>query len=166
MTEPLRCALVGAGRIAQSYAHALAGCHELRPVAVVDVNAEAARAVARLLGCSACASAEELIATRPGLEAVIVCTPPSTHRNLCGLFVRQGWHVLCEKPFSLDVRSARTMLAAAHKADVLLTMASKFRYVADVIEGAKTGALRVAWRGRPVRERLCLARGHEPALER
>ncbi|HKB40212.1 MAG TPA: Gfo/Idh/MocA family oxidoreductase [Gemmataceae bacterium] len=134
MTEPLRCALVGAGRIAQSYAHALAGCHELRPVAVVDVNAEAARAVARLLGCSACASAEELIATRPGLEAVIVCTPPSTHRNLCGLFVRQGWHVLCEKPFSLDVRSARTMLAAARKAGVLLTMASKFRYVADVIE--------------------------------
>src|SRR5262249_34110600 len=133
MREPLRCALVGAGRIAQSYAQALAGCGELRPAAVVDVNAEAARGLARSLGCPAHEAAQALVAARPGLDAVLVCTPPSTHRELSVLFVRQGWHVLCEKPFTLDVPSARAMLGAARKAGVLLTMASKFRYVADVI---------------------------------
>jgi predicted dehydrogenase len=134
MREPLRCALVGAGRIAQSYAQALASCDELRPAAVVDINAEAAQALGWSLGCPAYASAVELVASRRELEAVVVCTPPSTHRELSVLFVRQGWHVLCEKPFCLDVASARAMLGAARKAGVLLTMASKFRYVADVIK--------------------------------
>src|SRR5947209_15708506 len=134
MRSPLRCALVGAGRIAQSYAQAFAGCDELQPATVVDVNAEAARALARSLDCPAYASAEELVAAQPALDAVLVCTPPSTHWKLSLLFVQQGWHVLCEKPFSLDVPSARAMLGAARKAGVLLTMASKFRYVADVIK--------------------------------
>ena len=132
-TKPVRCALVGAGRIAQSYAQALAGCDELRLAAVVDTCEEAARRLAAGFGCPAYASAAELIAARPGLDAVLVCTPPDTHRDLSVRFVHRGWHVLCEKPFSLDVASARAMLRAAKQSGVLLTMASKFRFVADVI---------------------------------
>ena len=43
-------------------------------------------------------------------------------------------HVLCEKPFSLDSQGARAMVAAAAKSGARLTMASKFRYVDDVVK--------------------------------
>jgi len=42
-------------------------------------------------------------------------------------------HVLCEKPLALDLNAAREMLAAADRSEALLTMASKFRYVEDVV---------------------------------
>lgn len=134
MTHRLRCALIGAGRIAQTYAQALAVCDELRTVAVVDTNAEAASKLAGTLGCRAYQSPEALIAIRPDVEAVVLCTPPVTHKALATLCMAQGWHVLCEKPFCLDVASARAMIRSAGRQGVVLTMASKFRYVADVIQ--------------------------------
>src|SRR5207248_439805 len=80
--------------------------------AVVDVRAEAARGLAERFGCPAYGSADALLADRPALDAAILCTPPCTHHDLSVRFVRRGWHVLCEKPFSLDVASARAMVQA------------------------------------------------------
>jgi predicted dehydrogenase len=47
--------------------------------------------------------------------------------------MQSGIHVLCEKPLCLSVGEAREMIAAAERANVVFTMASKFRYVEDVI---------------------------------
>ena len=67
------------------------------------------------------------------LDAVVVCTPPVTHRNICADLANRGLHVLCEKPLAIDSSSAREMFDAAAQNDVKLTMATKFRYAADVI---------------------------------
>jgi predicted dehydrogenase len=129
---PVRFGLVGAGAIAHSYVQAFTGCDGARLVAVGDVRLEAARDLAEGVPCRSYASAEELAAD-PEVEAVLLCTPPATHRALSMHFLERGRHVLCEKPLALDVEGARVMLDAARRAGVLLTMASKFRYVDDVV---------------------------------
>jgi predicted dehydrogenase len=128
----VRFALVGAGGIAQSYAQAFRDHPDAELVAVADVRLDAAHALAgKLPGCRAADTYQELL-DGPPFDAAIVSTPPDTHETIATYFLANGVHVLCEKPFTIGVASARRMVGVARRAGRVLTMASKFRYVADV----------------------------------
>ena len=128
----LRFGMVGAGGIAQAYAQAFRDTSVASLVAVADVRTEAAEAIAQSLDANSYATHEEMVAAE-NLDAVVVCTPPVTHRNICADLASHGLHVLCEKPLALDSTSAREMFDAAAQNNVKLTMATKFRYAEDVI---------------------------------
>jgi len=134
--EKLKFGIVGAGSIAQAYVRAFEGCHEACLTAVADVRPEAAQAIAQPLQCRAYDSHLRMCSGE-ALDAVIVCTPPATHPEICVDLLRSHVHVLCEKPLSISSESARLMIDAAHQADRILTMASKFRYVADVAKARR-----------------------------
>ncbi len=128
----LRFGIVGAGSIAQAYAEAFKNWDGAKLVAVADTRVEAAQAFSEGMGCQSYDS-HQAMAKKEKLDAVIVCTPPATHPEICLYFLERKVHVLCEKPLSIDVRHAQLMVEAARSANVRLTMASKFRYVEDVI---------------------------------
>jgi predicted dehydrogenase len=127
-------AIIGAGWVAQSYAQAFHTCNEARAVAVVDIRQEAAQALAERLGCPAFKDADALLRSGLSLDAVIICTPPNTHEDVALTFLEHRIPVLCEKPLCLDSLSASRLIQKAHSRNTLLTMASKFRYVTDVIK--------------------------------
>lgn len=131
MNNKLNYGLVGAGRIAQSYADAFAVSETAQLVAVADVRPDAANALAEQTRCRSFASYQAM-AEEMKLDAVVVCTPPVTHKDVSLYFLTRGMHVLCEKPLSVDRASALEMIDAAARHEKLLTMASKFRFVADV----------------------------------
>lgn len=152
--KDLKFGLVGAGGIAQTYTQIFRddGCGRI--VGVADVRQEAAAAAAEVLGCAHYASASEL-ARGQKLDAVIICTPPSSHAELCLLFLERSVHVLCEKPLTADMLSARKVLSAARRVGRTLAMAAKFRYVDDVVRARSlllsgllgaTGVMRVLFR--------------------
>jgi len=128
----LKFGLVGSGGIAQAYAQAFneSKCCDL--VAVADVRFEAAEALAEIVGGRAYEDHKKLADVE--LDAAIVATPPSTHPEVACFFMERGIPVLCEKPLTTNVADAEKMIAAAEKAGVLFTMASKFRYCDDVIK--------------------------------
>jgi len=132
--EPIKFALIGAGGIAQSYAQAFEGNGLAKLVAVADVRADAVNAMAERAVCPAYTSHHALAENGPQFDAAILCTPPSTHEEIATSLAQRGIHVLCEKPFTLTVASAHRMIDAAERTGALLTMASKFRYVEDVIK--------------------------------
>lgn len=132
MSAPFRLGLVGAGAIARAYAAAIAKGATARLVAVADTDGDAAAAFARETGATPFASHLDL-AGASLCEAVLVTTPPATHAPIVIDLVSRGLPVLCEKPLSVDLDSARRMTRAAAEHGVVLSMASKFRFVDDVI---------------------------------
>lgn len=128
----LNLALVGAGRIAQAYAEIIGACETVEVVGVADQDPLAAKTLAVQLGCDPFDSHQELMeASRP--DAVILCTPPVTHPEITIDLLRAQISVMCEKPLATSSADARRMLAVAASSSALLTMASKFRYVDDVL---------------------------------
>lgn len=130
--KSLQFGLVGAGAIAQSYIQAFQSYDRARVVAIADIRPEAARAMAEGLACTTYES-HEALGQKAKCDAVIVCTPPVSHPEICNYLLGRGIHVLCEKPLAINAPGARSMLQTAEKNNALLTMGSKFRYVEDVI---------------------------------
>lgn len=128
----VRFGMIGAGGIAQAYAQAFRDSKKAELVAVADVRLPAAEAIAQTCGARAYTTHAELT-EHEEVDAVVVCTPPSTHPDIVCELAEAGLHVLCEKPLAITSVEARGMFDAAARCGVKLTMATKFRYAADVI---------------------------------
>ncbi len=143
MPAKLRLGLVGAGAIAQTHVQAVAQATCAEIVGVADVRPEAAKLVADGLGVPSFGS-HQALAEAMQLDGVLVCTPPASHPEVSIHFLESGVSVLCEKPLAIEVKSARRMLETAARSGARLMMASKFRYVADVVRAKEiiaSGAL-------------------------
>jgi len=132
MSRKLKFGVVGAGAVAHSYVRAFEQSEDAEIAAVADIRVEAADAIAQGIRCRSYDGFERMVQDCD-LDAAIVCTPPSTHPGICIHLIECGIPVLCEKPFSIDKKGAQEMLDAARKSGVILTMASKFRYVDDIV---------------------------------
>jgi predicted dehydrogenase len=94
------------------------------------VRSEAAESLAAATGCDVARHHRELVDT---CDAVLLCTPPSTHAPLAIELLEAGLPVLCEKPLATSVPDALAMLEAARRTGLPFSMASKFRFVDDVV---------------------------------
>ncbi len=137
MPDPINLGLVGAGAIAGAYLSALSGENAgAKIVAVADVRPDAAAEFARRSAARAFSSHADL--ERSGMcDAIILCTPPSTHADIAIDLLSRRIPVLCEKPLSIDEASTCRMLAAAARNRTLLGMASKFRSVPAIAAAAR-----------------------------
>lgn len=124
--------LVGCGRISQAWLEAIKQCKHVNLVAVMDINLELAKPIVELRGCAAFGDLEQFIQYKK-YDGVIVCTPPFTHATICCRLLEEGISVICEKPLAFTIDEGQKMYETAKKNDAILMMASKFRYVEDII---------------------------------
>lgn len=107
----LKIGLLGAGRIGQVHAVNITAHPQSTLVAVSDVNAGAAEALAAKYGAEA-RTTEEILAD-PAIDAVLVATSTDTHSDLIEAATAAGKAVFCEKPVDLSLARAQACLAKA-----------------------------------------------------
>ena len=66
----------------------------------------------------------------PGIDALILVTPHSTHRALIEAAAAAGKHVFCEKPLALTADDARAAAEACRRAGVVLAVGHNRRFTA------------------------------------
>jgi predicted dehydrogenase len=102
--------------------------HHATGTALVAVTAgRRATALATDYGVDLEPSLEALLA-RNDLDAVVLATPPGTHRAQTLLAARAGRHLLVEKPMAQSVAECAEMVAACQAADVRLSVVSQHRF--------------------------------------
>lgn len=65
------------------------------------------------------------------VDVVSVAAPPFTHHRDVIQSLARGKHVICEKPFALNVAEAEEMLAAARKAGTATAVMHEFRWIPE-----------------------------------
>ena len=122
----LRFAILGAGRIGQVHARAVAGTPGARLVAIADPVAAAAESVKAAYGCDI--RSIDAILAAADVDAVVICTPTDTHADLIEAFTTAGKAVFCEKPVDLSLARVKACLKAvkANKGRVMIGFNRRF----------------------------------------
>ena len=115
--QPLRVGIVGVGNISGIYLRNLRAFDATEVVAVADLDADRARAVADANGVPLALTPSELIA-HPEVDLVLNLTIPGAHGGVALDAVRAGKHVYNEKPLTVDLDEARLLVETAKDADV------------------------------------------------
>ncbi len=122
----LRFAILGAGRIGQVHARAVAGTPGAKLVAIADPLVAAAEAVKAAYGCDI--RSIDAIEASADIDAVVICTPTDTHADLIERFTKVGKAVFCEKPVDLSVARVQACVkaVAANKGTVMVGFNRRF----------------------------------------
>lgn len=104
-SQPLRAAVIGAGRISEEHLRFLreaAGTNEMcRPVGVCDLSPAMARFAASRANCPAFTDLSQMLSqARP--DVVHVLTPPQSHAKIIAECLAAGAQVICEKPLAVN----------------------------------------------------------------
>ena len=127
--RPLKVVLVGVGGMGQAWLAAIRDCPEVELVGLVDLNTEAARAVAVGTGLDLAVGTDAVeVAGRSGGQAVIDVTVPAAHHPVTTAALFAGLPVLGEKPVAASVAQGLSLAAAAEITGELFMVSQSRRY--------------------------------------
>ena len=128
----IRWGILGAGRIAGSFADAVSQHTRAQLVAVGSRNRDRAARFATAHGIPTTHLGYEALVEDPHVDMIYVATPHSEHLEHALLAIRAGKHVLVEKAFTRNAAEAEQVFAAAREAGVFVMEAMWTRFLPHV----------------------------------
>ena len=125
--------LVGLGWVAGDFVAPAMVQSGSRLVACLGSSPEKTQAFAQRFGVARVHGDLDSLLNDPAVDAVYIALPNSLHHAAVLAAARAKKHVLCEKPFAMNVAHAREMAAACCDAGVILRIAHQIRLDAAVV---------------------------------
>lgn len=142
----MKSGIVGAGFMGRMHANVYKAIENADLVAVADIHPDRAEEFAKEFGLKAYNTVTEMVEAE-GLDAVHVCTPTFTHKDLTIEAFKAGVNVLCEKPMAMAVEDADEMIAASEEAGKKLMIGHcirywpEYQYLKKMVESGEYGKL-------------------------
>ncbi len=134
--DKVRWGVLATGGIAASFAADLVEMPDAELIAVASRTEPAAQAFAQRFGIPRAYGDWASLAADSDVDVVYVATPHSAHRSAAGLCLEAGRAVLCEKPFTLNVREALELVGLARERGTFL-MEAMWTYCNPLIRRIK-----------------------------
>lgn len=122
----LRVGVVGCGYWGSKHVRAFRSLDSVQAVTVIDPSAERVAGLHRTI--PGLGSKPYLVDALDEVDAVVIATPPSTHRALALEAIDAGKHVMVEKPLATNAADARELVDAAMARGVVLMVGHTFEY--------------------------------------
>ncbi len=129
MGKKLGVGVIGLGRLGSSYAKYFTGrISGATLVAVSDVNETAVAAFGTELGVSKQYSRYQDLIADEEVDAVVIVSPTSTHKEIVLEAAKRKLPIFCEKPLSISLAEAREILIAVEQTGVFFQMGFMRRF--------------------------------------
>ncbi len=145
----LRWGILGTGNIARQFAVGVNASERGVLAGVGSRRKDAAETFAKTHSISHAHGTYEEALRDPTIDAIYVSLPNSMHHAWTIKALQAGKHVLCEKPFAVNLAQAQEMIDAARQAKRLLMEAFMYRShpqtlaVLDAVRSGQIGELRM-----------------------
>ena len=119
MTKKINLGLIGLGRLGRSYADYFANrIPAANLMAISDIDRQSMDACASEFGISKCFSDYLDLVADKEVEAVVIVTSTSTHRDIILAAAKHGKAIFCEKPLTLSLQEGVEIKQAVDDAGV------------------------------------------------
>ena len=123
-----KVALVGIGGMGGCHFNCYKGIENAEVIAFADVRTEMAKEKVNNENIHIYGSLDELLENETP-DIIDICTPSYMHRDMSIKCLEKGFHVLCEKPMSLNSEDTAAIIAAAEKSGKLFMTAHVVRFM-------------------------------------
>jgi predicted dehydrogenase len=134
MTETVRWGILGTGKIAKAFAAALKDTPGAVLAGVASRSIDSAQAFAGEFGAGAAYGSYQALADAPDVDLVYIGTPHPQHAGNALMALHAGKGVLCEKPFTMNLREAEQVVALARLKKLFLMEAMWTRFMPALAE--------------------------------
>ncbi len=124
--RPIRCGVVGVGRMGSHHARLYAESEDAELVGVVDTNPQRRQEAEARLGVKAFETVAQLLEEQ--IDAASIATPTDSHRAVGEPLLGAQVACLIEKPLAPDVEEARAIAEAGERSGAVLQVGHVVRY--------------------------------------
>ena len=128
----VRVGIVGCGYWGSKHARVLSATAGVSEITLIECDQALCQRLQRIF--PAARSFRSLQAALPHVDALVIATPPQTHAELALAAVREGKHVLVEKPLATSLMDAELLVGAARVANSITMVGHTFQFSPAVRE--------------------------------
>lgn len=146
MAKKIRVGLVGVGGMGGCHFYNYEKIENAELVAVCDVRKDVAKQKVGNRKIKIYTNLDRMLQHNE-LDMIDICTPSYMHKNMAIKLLKKGYHVLCEKPMTLNAKDAEKVVAASKETDRNFMVAhvvrfmKPYRVLRSVIESGELGKL-------------------------
>ncbi|MFX3632207.1 MAG: Gfo/Idh/MocA family protein [Candidatus Pristimantibacillus sp.] len=128
MSQPIRLGIIGAGAIGNIHMQTFKSLDNVKLVAVTDTYLPLAEQRAEEHGIEVVHANPQALLEDPSLDAVVIAVPNQFHAPLAVEALKQGKHVLLEKPMAIDSEASHAIVEAVKASGKVLMMSQQMRW--------------------------------------
>ena len=128
MAKKIRVGLVGIGGMGGCHFYNYEKIENAELVAVCDVRKDVAEQKVGDRNINIYTKLDKMI-EKEELDMIDICTPSYMHKDMTIKLLKKGYHVLCEKPMTLNAKDAKKVVLASRETDKNFMVAHVVRFM-------------------------------------